>query len=658
MKTVGALLLIVALSAPLVFAQYPIVPIDSIQWVPVGQDSSRYAGDTVITGGLVVAGTGLYYAGAGVTFYMENPDGGPFSGIMSYNPTSQGFPELIPGDSILCTALVSEYVWDDPFVNMTELFIVPGSFEYRMYGMPQPEAEVITATIIDSTGGADSLGEQWEGVFTKIYGLTVDTVIDYSTTSVWECHDSTGVVLIREASDSIPNSYRPDEGTSFDFVQGVIYHRFGAYHLQPRYMRDIQLVAGAPFVAAYHEPAFPIVSDLVTFYANVVDDSGIDDVRLFYRINLGTWLNVPMVDQGNNLYTFSLPSPVPGWNVNYYVQATDDSSNVTLDPAEAPFTFYHYIVQEPQEMSIADARVDGDGDFMPDLMDSAVILTGVAVSQNFSTDRTDFFLQSAGAGINVFFDSTQINVSVGDSITANGIISQYNGKTQIQLYKSDRLDFHIPGTPIAPAIVNCGNLGEIDGEQYEGTLVLVNNVLILEEPDQWPQLGWSATMTITEGFADSAMLRIDQSTDIDGQAQQGPRANITGVLSQYDTSPPYLSYYQLMPRMYDDFDWNTGIEDDIEMPENYYLAQNYPNPFNPSTNISFGMKKEGNAKITVFNLIGQKITDIVNGKFSAGNHVVEWDGKNSNGNSVSSGIYFYRMETEEYAQTRKMIILK
>jgi hypothetical protein len=650
--------MVLALTASAAFAQYPLVPIDSIQWVPVGQDSSRYAGDTVQTGGLVVAGTGLYYAGSGVTFYMENPNGGPFSGIMAYNPTSQGFPELIPGDSIMCTALVSEYAWDDPFCVMTELFIVPGTFEYRMYGMPQPEAEVILATVVDSTGGADSLAEQWEGVFCKVFGLTVDTVVNYTTTSVWHCHDSTGTVLIREASDSIPNSFRPDVGQTFDFVQGVFYHRFGAYHLQPRYMRDIQLQAGAPFVTAYHEPNSPIVGDVVTFYDNVVDDSGIEDVRLYYRINLAGWINVPMVDQGNNLYTFDLPSPIAGWDVDYYVEATDDSSLTTKYPPEAPFTFLEYIVQEPQEMTIAEARVDNNGDFIPDLLDSAVILTGVATSFNFADDRTDFFMQQEGAGINVFYQDELISVNIGDSITVNGIIDQYNGKTQVVIAQLDRLTPNGPGTVPEPLTIYCADLAEIDGEQYEGTLVKVFNVEILEDPDPWPALGWSATMTITDG-ADSASLRIDRYTDIDGQPQVEPRADIVGIGSQYDTSDPYLSYYQLMPRMYDDFTWiTTGIDDNDILPQNYSLAQNYPNPFNPSTNLEFSMKNTGHVLITIYNLLGQKVCVVTDAEFPAGKHTVEWDGTDYDGQKVTSGIYLYRMEAGDFSDAKKMIVLK
>ncbi len=273
MRIVTVLILIL-LTIPGAFAQYPLVPIDSIQWVPVGRDSSYFAGDTVRTGGLVVAGTGCYYAGTGVTFYMENPTGGPFSGIMAYNPQREGFPELIPGDSILCNALVSEYVSaGPPFVTMTELFIVPGSFQYRMYGMPEPHPTEVPAIMIDSTAHADSAGEQYEGVFVKVNGLTVDTVINYTTTSTWICSDSTGAsVFVREASDSIPNSFRPPRGTVFDFVQGVLYHRFGAYHLQPRYMRDIRLGRGAPIVTSYHRPIYPLVGETVTITADVVDD--------------------------------------------------------------------------------------------------------------------------------------------------------------------------------------------------------------------------------------------------------------------------------------------------------------------------------------------------------------------------------------------------
>ena len=660
MKTSKVILVIILLFAPACLAQYPLMPIDTIQWVPIGQDSSRFAGDTVITGGLIIAGTGVYYAGTGVSFYMENPNGGPFSGIMAYNPDALGFPPLYPGDSILFTAEVSEYVsTGPPFVTMTELFIVPNSFQYRLYGMPQPDPTVVLATQIDSTANADSAGEQHEGVFIKVFDLTVDTVINYTTTSVWVCHDSTGICFVREASDSIPNSFRPPVGTVFDYVQGVVYHRFGAYHLQPRYMRDMRLGHGAPIVTSWHTPRYPLLNDLVTISANVVDDSGIptDSVRLYYRINLAPWTNVPMAPQGNDLYTFQLPSPVPGWDVDYYIHAVDDSNNVTNDPAEAPVDWSEYVVQQPRVMTIAEARIDLNADFEPDLRDSAVIVTGIAVTPNFATDRTDFFMQQGDAGINVFFDSSLINVTPGDSVTVNGIVGQYTGKTQVVAYRSNRITNHGPGHLPPVRNLTCSDFDDITGEQFEGTLVQVENVEILEIPDQWPPLGWSATMTIAND-ADSASLRIDRSTDIDGQPQTEPRATIVGIVGQFDNFRPYLGYYQLMPRFYSDFTWISGIGDDAATPDEFALHQNYPNPFNPSTNIKFSLRERGRVSIAIYNLIGQKVCDLIDQELDAGPHQVKWDGRNGSGEEVNSGVYFYRLQTYDFDETKKMVLLK
>jgi hypothetical protein len=660
MKNAMVLVLIALLAAPAV-AQYPLVPIDSIQTVPIGRDSSYFAGDTVVTGGLVVAGTGLYYAGAGVTFYMENPDGGPFSGIMAYNPQAQGFPTLIPGDSILFAAMVSEYVWDDPFVVMTELFIVPGTFQYRLFGMPEPDPIEVLSSELDSTGGADSAGEKYEGVFIKVYNLTVDTVINYSTTSTWICHDSTGFCLVREASDSIPNSYRPAPGTQYDFIQGVVYHRFGGYHLQPRYFRDMRPAGGAPIVNSWHSPTYPLVGDTVTVYARVVDDSGIptDAVRLIYRINLGGWTNVPMHSEGGDLYTFRLPSPVVGWEIDFYIQATDDSNNVTLDPYEAPFDFYEYKVQQAREMTIAQARIDANADFIPDLLDTAVIVRGIAVSPNFATgEYSDFYIQQGTSGIDVYFASAPISVNPGDSIMANGIVSQHNGKTEVRVYRGNRLVNYGPsGHQIEPRTITCADLGDINGEAFEGTLARIFNVQILEIPDPWPTLGQSATMTIVSG-ADSADLRIERSTDIDGQPQSQPRATIVGVVSQYDNYDPFLGYYQLMPRFYTDFTWIVGIEDEDPLPKGYSLQQNYPNPFNPGTSISFTLGRPGKTTLSVYNLLGQKVIDLAKGTLEAGLHTVDWSGHDARGDEVSSGIYFYRLQTDDYIETRKMTLLK
>jgi hypothetical protein len=101
-----------------------------------------------------------------------------------------------------------------------------------------------------------------------------------------------------------------------------------------------------------------------------------------------------------------------------------------------------------------------------------------------------------------------------------------------------------------------------------------------------------------------------------------------------------------------------GIEDSPILPSAIALNQNYPNPFNPQTNIEFSLPTPGNVSLEVFNLLGQKVKTLVSEYKQAGNYSVVWDGTNQNGTAVPSGVYFYRMVTEGFSQTNKMIMLR
>jgi Secretion system C-terminal sorting domain len=103
---------------------------------------------------------------------------------------------------------------------------------------------------------------------------------------------------------------------------------------------------------------------------------------------------------------------------------------------------------------------------------------------------------------------------------------------------------------------------------------------------------------------------------------------------------------------------------DLEENENsqqkldYRLNQNYPNPFNPATTITFQIPKTANVKLEIFNLLGEKINTLVDAELNAGNHSTTWNGKNIEGGSVASGIYFYRIHTGEFYDTKKMVYLR
>lgn len=85
---------------------------------------------------------------------------------------------------------------------------------------------------------------------------------------------------------------------------------------------------------------------------------------------------------------------------------------------------------------------------------------------------------------------------------------------------------------------------------------------------------------------------------------------------------------------------------------------NFPNPFNPETILSFSLPKEQEIELTVYNLKGQKVSQLARGQFPAGEHSVVWSGKDNNGKQVSSGLYFYKLKTNEKVISKKMLLLK
>ncbi|MCK4653950.1 MAG: right-handed parallel beta-helix repeat-containing protein, partial [Candidatus Cloacimonetes bacterium] len=88
------------------------------------------------------------------------------------------------------------------------------------------------------------------------------------------------------------------------------------------------------------------------------------------------------------------------------------------------------------------------------------------------------------------------------------------------------------------------------------------------------------------------------------------------------------------------------------------LNQNYPNPFNPTTTINYSLKENSKVSINIYNIKGQKVRTLIKDKLEAGNYSVIWYGKDNNGKSVSSGIYFYKLKTDKFEKTKKMILMK
>ena len=98
---------------------------------------------------------------------------------------------------------------------------------------------------------------------------------------------------------------------------------------------------------------------------------------------------------------------------------------------------------------------------------------------------------------------------------------------------------------------------------------------------------------------------------------------------------------------------------EVEIIKSYYMLQSYPNPFNPETTISFTIPEESKVKLTVYNIKGQQVNILENETKSAGKHSVVWNGKDANGNQISSGVYFYKLNINgKTKMVKKCLLLK
>ena len=95
-----------------------------------------------------------------------------------------------------------------------------------------------------------------------------------------------------------------------------------------------------------------------------------------------------------------------------------------------------------------------------------------------------------------------------------------------------------------------------------------------------------------------------------------------------------------------------------DLPAEFALSQNYPNPFNPTTQIKFSLPQNSKMTLTIYNILGQKVINLIDKEMEAGEHLVVWEGKDSWGNDVANGIYFYKIVADSFVETRKMVLLR
>jgi hypothetical protein len=142
-------------------------------------------------------------------------------------------------------------------------------------------------------------------------------------------------------------------------------------------------------------------------------------------------------------------------------------------------------------------------------------------------------------------------------------------------------------------------------------------------------------------------------------------AYVTGETHSYNfpTLNPYQSTYQgddaFVTKLH--FDGANDVSDEltpVSLPEKPALDQNYPNPFNPSTKIGFDLPRPSFVSLDIFDVLGRKVSTLINDHLTAGSKRVQWNGRDNTGAEVASGVYFYRLRIGDHVEVKKMVLLK
>jgi len=153
---------------------------------------------------------------------------------------------------------------------------------------------------------------------------------------------------------------------------------------------------------------------------------------------------------------------------------------------------------------------------------------------------------------------------------------------------------------------------------------------------------------------------------VDGDGDLERLVGTAGSLNVYDipgsgsTANLWSTFQGNYRRTGNYIDVATAINDGFTqgVPQRFSLNQNYPNPFNPTTVITFTLPERQEIVLQIFNVLGQKVKTLAKGVKEAGQYRLVWDGRDDNGNRVSSGIYFYQLKSPRFNKTMKMMYVR
>lgn len=398
----------------------------------------------------------------------------------------------------------------------------------------------------------------------------------------------------------------------------------------------------------------------------VVDSLGTDSAYLFRTSRSSSGIDTITVEVSDGSHRISTHWLITIQRFVFPKILFDESHNErnTISPARAqllnpvhPDWIYFGILKSKMDADYITERYE-TGTLSPSVLQDYDVLILSAPNDNLSSLEINNIVSfvSHGGGL-IFLGDSGLNQNINSLLQVFGI----------------EFEHHVISEPVSP------------GQDRGNTIVydFINHASLGTHPQF--NMNWGGSFSVSSpaialGFTDNTIWRdMDWDGDNDTNEPKGPFTIVAAA--EYENGRIFCvsdnafhnDYVEWAQCPNDDLflnalkwlttDINSVLsvqsdEPNATVPESFNLSQNYPNPFNPTTTIRFQLPKHNNVSIKIYDILGREVRMLVDKDFEPGLHTITWEGSNNSGIQVTSGIYFYRMEADQFVKVRKALFLK
>lgn len=699
------------LSLNVLAQNYPLVTIQDIQKVPdaqLGTDPpSVLNGDTVRVRGVVMARTvvdptsnrnTIISAGSRWATYIQDPESGMWGGLYvlqsdtSVAAQATFFDLVDSADVVEFTGKVTEYYTTTELDLITKPQAIPVEILNKQPARPAP-IELTLSDFFTEGGSYNFDAEKYESMYVIFRNvITSDRITGTATAGGnFKINDGLGhsVTVYNQSRyfktnslGLIPNYQPPLDGSVIEYVRGIINTRADGYYIVPVYPGDLGPVTQTPPIISSVKRDIGEVhpNDAVWVSCKIIDlDGTIQDAGLYYSVNGGSKTLVPMdFSASDSLYKAMIPGvSADSAIVDYYVWAKDNDNLESTAPMDTSKNNYFYLILN-RPVTIQDVEYSPFGGSYSGYTNFTVTVTGVVVADTSDINNPAQVIIQNGTGpwSGIRINGTEVlKLKKGDNVTVTGTVVENFSVTNITGINSvSQYTINSSNNPLPePQLISTADIsnkisGTVSAEQWENVLVKYANVTVTDQnadanagPNVSGNSNFGEILVADQSGVNTRVELQDGNNSYhnfwDASLENKPIRVVEGNKFDELIGIIYFSFsnYKLIPRTNADFvGYTTAVkEKQVNVPYQYKLEQNYPNPFNPSTRINYSIKNEGFVSLKVYNILGQQVANLVNEVKTPGNYSV-----NFNASDLSSGIYLYKIESNGFTQTKKMILVR